>query len=299
MPTLVQGGPESADNFEYAWSSGTLEVYLLSDVGRKRSRNEDACVVCVPEEAAEQRRWGLLLAVADGMGGVSGGALASRTALEALCGAYFEEEVASAPERLRRGVSAANSRIFALAEATPELKGMGTTVSAVAVVGEYAYIAQVGDSRVYHVGPQGRLAQLTEDHSLVAEQVRNGYLSEQEAQNHSLKNLITRAVGTREATKPDLFCLRLREGDRLLACSDGLSNVVSEGRIAEALGHETLQGAGRRLVGQALEGGAPDNVTAAALRVLGPLPRGRRAEGALDVTPYAPGIVGRLRKLFA
>lgn len=298
-PLLIQGGPESVDNFEYAWASTAVEAYLLSDVGRKRTRNEDACVLCVPEDAHEVGRWGILLAVADGMGGVSGGALASRTSLEALSEAFYAEPGAETPERLQRGVAVANSRVFRQASESPELKGMGTTMSAVALQDDLAYIAQVGDSRVYHISSHGKLSQLTEDHSLVAEQVRSGYLSEQEAQNHSLKNLITRAVGTREAAKPDLFCLRLHVGEGLLVCSDGLSNVVADSEIMQALAHDSLQAAGRQLVGKALEGGAPDNVTVAALRVLAPLPRGRRAEGAVDVTPAEPGLMGRLRKLFS
>ena len=161
---------------------------------------------------------------------------------------YFTVPDSTIPERLRTGVEVANQRIYEEAEHHPEYYGMGTTVSAVLVRGDYAYVAQVGDSRVYMSRGNGSIYQLTDDHSLVAEQVRNGYITEEEARNHSLKNLITRAVGTKETINVDLFAVRLRKNDTILICSDGLCGVVNDDDIASALASNSLQGTARVLL---------------------------------------------------
>ncbi len=295
---LTSSGSESSENFEHQWSGDCLQVHLLSDVGRKRSQNEDACMLCMPEEQPAAEQQGILFAVADGMGGVSGGALASRIALDTIAEAFYAIEDGTIPDRLRRSIIAANKRVFDEAASHPEYRGMGTTVSAVAVRHDYAYIGQVGDSRVYLCRHGMPITQLTEDHSLVAEQVRGGLLSEEEARTHSLKNLITRAVGTRENLKVDLFRLHLQQNDNLLICSDGLSNVVSDEEIAQAMSVESLQGVGRLLVGRALRAGAPDNVTAAALRVIRTPRHESPDEDALDVTPSRTSFFQRLKRFF-
>jgi len=176
---------------------------------------------------------------------------------------------------------------------------MGTTVSTLVIRDEWAYIAQVGDSRVYVARNGDIFQQVTEDHSLVAEQIREGYLTEEEARNHSLRNLITRAVGIKETIEVDLYALRIKQGDTILLCSDGLSNMVSDLEMQESLGNGNLQGAGRVLVGRALENGAPDNVTVVLVRVAEPPGKSQPDAGAEMVRLGRKGLLGSLKKLIS
>ena len=198
---------------------------------------------------------------------------------------------------LENALQKANQRVFSEAEQNPEYQGMGTTVSAVVIHGDCAYAAQVGDSRVYMSRPHEPLRQVTDDHSLVAEQVRNGMISEEEARTHSLKNLITRAVGIKDAIKVDLFAFRIRQGDTLLICSDGLSNMVEDHDISETIAMEDLDAAAGRLIEEALGNGGTDNVSVALIRVVGIPPRSRMDEGAAEVTFSHPGFFERLKRL--
>jgi len=291
---LTRIGPEDGGNFEYRWQGKSLEVHLLSDVGKARTQNEDSCILCVPEDETLARDYGHVFAVADGMGGARGGALASRLALETLVETYYRTEERAAPKRLGSAIRAANHRVFEEANNRPGFEGMGTTVSAAVVLGEYVYLAQVGDSRIYLARGRRTVHQLTQDHSFVAEQVRNGLITEDEARQHSLRNLITRAVGTRDTIKVDLFSARLQQDDTLLLCSDGLSNVVTDEEIAKSLTQDTLRGAARTLVGWALEAGGPDNITTVLVRVTEPLPKSRRDPGAVRIHPGRKGLLGRL-----
>jgi protein phosphatase len=292
-------GPEKGGNYEYHWSGAYLDAHLISDVGKKRSRNEDSCAMCAPDDARIVQERGMLFAVADGMGGVSGGDFASRLSLQTLVEEYYARRESNIPARLTESINQANRRIYQEAENHPEFYGMGTTVSALLIDGDHAYIAQVGDSRVYLLRKGEPIWQITDDHSLVAEQVRNGYISEQEARTHSLKNLITRAVGTKDSVNVDLFALQLKQGDTLLICSDGLSNVVIDEQLASAMAGDNLQGAGRVLIGRALEAGAPDNVTAVLVRATAALPRTKIHDGAQKVSSARGGFFGAFRRFIS
>jgi len=292
---LTHGGPDNGENFEYHWNGDYIHAHLLSDVGKKRLHNEDSCIFCAPQDMALLYDRGLLFAVADGMGGASAGELASRLALHTLIEEYYAEKTGVIPERLTESLQAANSRIFAEAEKNPEFRGMGTTVSAVVIHGSSAYVGQVGDSRVYLKRTERKIFQITDDHSLVAEQVRNGYISVQEARNHSLKNLITRAVGIKDTVDSDLFSLRLQEGDLILICSDGLSNMLDDNEISSVLTSESVQSAVRVLIGKALAKGGSDNITAVLLRVAKEPPYRELQEGADEVNVPAPGLFNRLK----
>lgn len=261
------GGPADADNFEHQWQGPYAQAHLLSDVGKKRVHNEDHCLMCIPQDQRLLDSWGMLFAVADGMGGASAGELASRLALHTTIVEYYTSLAEAIPIRLRDALAAANRAVFVESENDPAFHGMGTTVSLVLIHGSCAYVAQVGDSRVYIKRRNERIVQVTDDHSLVAEQVRNGFLSEQEARTHSLRNLITRAVGIRDSVKIDLFALRVQEGDTFLICSDGLTGLVDDAEIADALETESLQGAARMLVGFALDRGGIDNITTVLVRI--------------------------------
>jgi protein phosphatase len=295
---LTQTGPEDGGNFEAQWEGDFLQAHVLTDIGVKRKRNEDSCGLCVPQDKALAGARGLFFAVADGMGGVNGGAFASRLALQTMIQEYFSMAEGTAPERLGAAVEMANRRIYEEAENNPDYKGMGTTVSAVLILDEHIYVAQVGDSRVYLKRNGQKLWQITHDHSLVAEQVRSGIISEEEARTHALKNLITRAVGTKDYVKVDLFTTQIKEGDTLMICSDGLCGVVEDMEIGECLARSNPQGAARKLVGLAIEGGGPDNISAVVVRVTQVPPKGEKQPGAEEVSPSANGFMAMLRRIF-
>jgi len=296
---FTQMGPPDTQNYEYHWTGEYLEVHLLSDVGHKRKSNQDACLLCVPQDENLASRRGVMFAVADGMGGANAGELASRLALESLIEGYYLSPSPNLPNRLRDALEEASRRIFSEAGQNPERHGMGTTLSVLVIHGDWAYIAQVGDSRVYLARPRHAIIQVTNDHSLVAEQVRNGYISQEEARTHSLKNLITRAVGIKETVKVDLFSLRVQQGDTFLICSDGLCNLVKDDEIEQALENESLQSAARVLVGRALHEGGTDNITTAVIRLTSaPSPRPFES-GAEPVEVPKPGIMHRLGRLLS
>jgi len=292
---LTQTGPVDGGNFEYHWAGDFAEAYLLSDVGRKRKRNEDTCAFCIPEDRELFEKRGMLFAVADGMGGASAGDFASHLAVSVILDDYYRGHASTTPDGLQNAIEEANRVVFAESEMSAERRGMGTTVSLLLVRGDCAYIAQVGDSRVYVARENERLFQITADHSLVAEQVRNGFLSAEEARNHSLKNLITRAVGIKTSVKVDLFAFRLQQHDTLLLCSDGLSNLVNDDEIAGLMASENLKVAGRRLVGRALNEGGSDNITAVLLRITQP-PTPRQFDPGVQEAFIPPS--GLLRKFW-
>ena len=296
---LTRRGPEHGGNFEYEWADGYLASHYISDVGRKREHNEDSVAFCAPEDGELLEARGCLYAVADGMGGASAGELASQLALESAVESFYTGTIESVPQKLRAAIERANARVFNEAEKHPEFKGMGTTFSALVIHGDCAYVGQVGDSRVYFSRGEGRFQQITEDHSLVAEQLRSGLISEEEAENHSLKNLITRAVGIKPEVSVDLFSLRLQEGDSFLICSDGLCNLVEDEDIADALVMDNLRDAARILVGKALEAGGNDNVSVALVRVEAAPPNIVPLNGGcVEVNVARPSLFERLRSLF-
>ena len=293
-------GPPHGGNYELSWQGPFLKSYLITDIGRKRRKNEDSFVICAPEcnDLSEQR--GILFAVADGMGGAVAGEHASQLALQVISDNYYNVHYEPAPKALLRALSAANEQIFREAESDPKYSGMGTTISAVVVQGEWAYIAQVGDSRVYLLRDKLGLNQITQDHSLVAEQVRSGLLSEEEARTHSLKNLITRAVGIKDSVSVDLYAVRLKREDTLLICSDGLSNSLTEKEITQAISNGDIKSGTRKLVEQALNRGGSDNITSICIRVTDAPPKTNLQAGAQEVRlGQQETIIGKIRSLFA
>ncbi len=294
----VEYGPLDGKNYECAWKGDFLAAHLLSDVGRKRKNNEDSCIMCAPEDTEIAARRGLLFAVADGMGGALAGEHASRLALQTLVHEYFGDATRSAPEALHHAVGRANAKIFEEAQLNSEFEGMGTTVSSLAILGTWAYIAQVGDSRVYLVRDSSRVHQLTQDHSLVAEQVRNGLISEEEARTHSLRNLITRAVGIKADVQIDSFAVPVKKGNTFLLCSDGLSGHVPDNLIGETLAAADLAIATRKLVDLALQDGGTDNVTTLTLRVTAPPPESQLQNGAQEIDLSQTSFLGRIKSFF-
>ena len=221
-----------------------------------------------------------LYVVADGMGGHAAGEVASQEAVDTVLGMVrrgyasveqFQHEgptgdnVRGVQRLLESAVQAATYMVFAIAENDPDQKGMGTTVSALLVMESHAVVAQVGDSRVYLVR-ENKVYQLTEDHTLVAWQVKQGIISEAEAALSPHKNVITRAVGSRDYVQVDTQCVEVGPGDRFLVCSDGLHGYLTDEEIPSilALGPED---AVSRLIDVANARGGRDNITAVVVEV--------------------------------
>lgn len=229
-----------------------LEHFGVTDAGKVRENNEDSLLV---GEGRDQT----LLAVADGIGGFEAGEVASSIAVEVL-------KELEPGEPFGNAVREANRRILAAARGDGRLSGMGTTVVAARFSGSReepeAEVAHVGDSRAY-ILRNGELTQMTEDHSLVAELVRSGDLTRDQAAEHPQKNLITRALGATEEVEADTTSLPVEAGDRLLLCSDGLTDMIRDGRIESILSEspEDPEPSARRLVSAALEAGGNDNIT--------------------------------------
>lgn len=238
-------------------------AWAASDVGRRREHNEDS--FCTDAEA------GLFL-VADGMGGHAGGKTASQlaadvlrrevvSALPVLREAPAAEGSRGASSVLEQGVEMACREVHERARAVPELDGMGTTITALLLGPHGGALAHVGDSRAYLVR-DGALLQLSEDHSLVQEQLRLGLINDEQARSSRLRNVITRSVGVEPSVTPDLLPLSPRPGDRFLLCSDGLSNYVEPAEVVMVLRSHLLAKAPEIFVDLANERGGADNVTA-------------------------------------
>ena len=220
-----------------------------TDAGRKRRRNEDSIVVDPP-----------LFAVADGMGGAQAGEVASRLAAAAFR-EFHEADDLAAEERVRAIIQEANRRIYERATSDAEVSGMGTTITAALLESGSVSIGHVGDSRAYRLR-EGRLEQLTEDHSLVADLMRSGRLSPEEAETHPQRSVITRALGTDAVVDVDTFTVEASPGDVFLLCSDGLTTMVADEDILAIVADAgPLEDAAKALVKAANRGGGEDNVT--------------------------------------
>jgi PPM family protein phosphatase len=230
------------------------DSFAKSDTGRQRRSNEDRAFEQAP-----------LFAVADGMGGARAGEVASKIVVET-----FSEglpDSGSDEERLATAVREANRRINDLAQEDPDRAGMGTTVTAVYVGRDAISVAHVGDSRGYRFR-DGELERLTTDHSLVEELKRRGRLTEEEAEEHPQKSVITRALGPEARVEVDTLTYPAKPGDIYLLCSDGLTGMVSEDGIARILGEAgSLRDAGQTLIREANEAGGRDNITVVLFRL--------------------------------
>lgn len=240
-------------------------VFGISDVGMRRERNEDSYLI--------NGDLGLYI-VADGMGGHVGGEFASKLAvktIEEIMDKIAKNSETSIlednsikpndfPSQLRYVIEVASHKIYKEAKKDPSLKGMGTTSVVLLVRNGRVYIANVGDSRAYLIR-KGKIVQLTEDHSLVGEQLRAGVISEYAAKGHKLKNIITRSVGFQDDVEIDVLSKVPQEGDKFLLCSDGLTNMVEDGEILEVAEDNNPEEACHILVDMANTRGGDDNIT--------------------------------------
>jgi len=221
----------------------------FTDPGRKRRRNEDSFVIDPP-----------LFAVADGMGGAQAGEVASRLAAAAFR-EFHDVDDLDPEERLTAIIQEANRRIYERAAGDAQVSGMGTTITAALVGGDALVIGHVGDSRAYRLR-SGRFEQLTDDHSLVADLVRSGRLTPEEADAHPQRSVITRALGTDREVDVDTFVVPVQAGDLFLLCSDGLTTMIEDDEIRDLLSAtRDLEQAGKGLVKAANKAGGEDNIT--------------------------------------
>lgn len=228
--------------------AGILSAFR-TDVGKVRANNQDAPIV------SEKLR---LYGVADGMGGHKGGEVASTSARDDL----LRELEGKTPSvaALSGAIEEVNRQIYHQQEHDDALTGMGTTLSVLWMSDNFVYIGHVGDSRVYLLR-DGEFRQMTLDHSLVEQLVREGVLTEEEAQNHPMRNIITRAIGTDESVEVDVVVEERRKGDLWLACSDGLHGLVDDRQMRDALRQYAPEKAADLLLKAALDAGGRDNVT--------------------------------------
>jgi len=252
----------------------TIESRGLTDVGKVRTTNQDSFLV---------DSIGKLFIVADGMGGHAGGEVASQVCVREIS-AFIKKnqeiftDSSTSSNSLNRGlpdpkvnillsdaVNYASTKIYERALEEPNLKGMGTTATVLKVVDDYAYCAHVGDSRLYLLRC-GYIYQLTNDHSLVEEQLRAGLLTKAEAQIHHLRNVITRSVGYQEEEEVDTISIRIENQDMFMLCTDGLHGKLSENIISEIITAHKLNGVDR-LIAKANECGGEDNITLIVLSV--------------------------------
>ncbi len=237
-----------------------------TDLGCVRENNEDKFEFFQPDDEDILASKGAFYAVADGMGGHAAGQIASEIALKTAIRAYYADSSPMVVDSLRAAVQQANGIIYDLSRAIVERNGMGTTLTALVVRGEEAFIAQVGDSRCYRL--RGNcIEQLTDDHSWVNEQVKRGALSAEEATMSPFKNVITRSIGNAPSVEIDMFTHELEAGDQFLLCSDGLSNEVTPHDMRDAMKSSSPSQAAWDLVNLAIEHGGSDNCTVLILKV--------------------------------
>jgi protein phosphatase len=251
-----------------------VEQAHRSDTGRQRDANEDSYLARPP-----------VFAVADGMGGAQAGEVASRVAAESFDAVERGNE---SPEAYLRAIAkTANARIHRLAQADSSRSGMGTTLTAALVEDDEVGLAHVGDSRAY-LFRDGELKLLTSDHSLVEELRRQGRLTDEQAEDHPQRSIITRALGPEREVEVDTMTYRARPGDVYLLCSDGLTTMMREDQIAAVLRDEpSLEAAADRLVREANQAGGRDNITVVAFRLAEAVAPAEREDGATLVGPAA------------
>lgn len=242
-----------------------MKAFSVTDIGVKRKINQD--YVFSSENAVGS--FPNLFIVADGMGGHKAGDYASRSCVETVVESVKNSRLKTPVGVLEEAIGAANRRIFSDAASNSELEGMGTTlVAAVIAENNILYVANIGDSRLYIVNNK-EIKQITEDHSLVEEMVKNGEIERSEARFHPNKNIITRAVGISRNVVPDYFEVQLKENDTVLMCSDGLSNMVDEEYIKRTINRfiDDIDKAADRLVKTANENGGKDNISIVLVQV--------------------------------
>lgn len=237
-----------------------MKISAGTDTGMVRQSNQDAYV------GGELPSGGFYAVVCDGMGGHAGGNVASTLAVDRISGELKKNfrknmSVSSIKNMIESAVVLANLDVFDAANENEELSGMGTTAVVAVFSGDLCVIGNVGDSRCYHIAG-GKIAQITRDHSLVQEMVDAGLITEAEAEHHPRKNIITRALGIAEDVETDFFELTFEREDKLLLCSDGLTNNADNKEILSIIEESDFDGCAQKLIDFANSNGGSDNITA-------------------------------------
>lgn len=245
-----------------------LQIGFKCNRGVVRKNNEDACFLIPSHD---------VYIVADGVGGNNSGEVASSTAVESLA-AFIKAnnlESCETPEEIfgffTEAIDTANSEVFRIGNEEENCRGMATTVVMTYIRDGSAYLTNIGDSRAY-LFRAGRLKRITKDHTYVNELIDKGVITEREAENHSQKNVITKALGAEPQVEPDFYKVDLQEKDLMMLCSDGLYGEVGEGRIAEILNNAQNRGTGMNdlcadFVDEAILAGGRDNITVICIRI--------------------------------
>ena len=233
-----------------------MRIYSATDVGQKRKMNQDY-VFATADPVGNLPN---LFVVADGMGGHNAGDYASSHAVGTVVDEIRQDADFNPIKVIRHAIESANTEIITQAQNDENLRGMGTTMVVATIVGHYAYVANVGDSRLYLVNQQ--ILQVTKDHSLVQEMVRMGEINADQARKHPDKNMITRAMGAEGSVDIDFFDVKLEPGNVILMCSDGLSNMVEDSQIREIISdtEKNLEEKGKILISEANRNGGKDNI---------------------------------------
>lgn len=240
-----------------------MKTFSITDTGRLRNNNQD-CVFCEENTVGQFPN---LFLVADGMGGHQAGDTASRMCIDEVVRQMQDANARTPVSAFEKAIEVANEKILEKASQDSALSGMGTTLVGMTIENNVAYIVNVGDSRLYLL--RNELKQITVDHSLVEEMVQSGEIQKEEMRTHPNKNIITRALGTDLAVRPDCFEIEVDEGDVILLCSDGLSNMLEDEQI-ETIVRENIEDmrlAGTCLVEQANEAGGKDNISVILVRL--------------------------------
>lgn len=234
-----------------------MRAYGKTNVGLMRTINQDSIFVSMTPVGKLPN----LFIVADGMGGHKAGDVASKTSIEEFVKYVCTTNMTDPANILDAGIMEINKIIVKLAESNRDYQGMGTTFVAATIVDNHVYIANVGDSRLYLINSD--IQQITRDHSLVEEMVRLGQIAKEEARTHFKKNVITRAVGAEVTVTADIFEIETDTDDKLLLCSDGLTNMVEDYEIKKIIqSSDDIESAVHRLIDQANENGGKDNISA-------------------------------------
>ena len=233
-----------------------MRIYSATDVGQKRKMNQDY----VFASADPVGNLPNLFVVADGMGGHNAGDYASSHAVGTVVEEIRQDADFNPIKVIRHAIESANTEIITQAQNDENLRGMGTTMVVATIVGHYAYVANIGDSRHYLVNEQN--LQVKKDDSLVQEMIRMGEINAEQARNHPDKNIITRALGAERTVDIDFFDLKLEPGNVILMCSDGLSNMVEDSQIREIISdtEKNLEEKGKILISEANRNGGKDNI---------------------------------------
>ncbi|HME35606.1 MAG TPA: Stp1/IreP family PP2C-type Ser/Thr phosphatase [Candidatus Sulfotelmatobacter sp.] len=245
-----------------------IEAASLTDVGRQRSNNEDSYLYWEPSSDEDFRRKGRLAVVADGMGGYEGGQEASRLAVETVRSIYDNAFGADPQATLIEAFASAHQNIQRFATEHPQFYGMGTTCTAVSIVGRQLCFAHVGDSRLYLIRGE-TITRLTRDHSYVGRLVESGIVRSEDAESHPQRHILTAALGSGREVTPHVpeHPVPLEQGDSLLLCTDGLWGLVGDPELSQIVRSNAPAEACQKLVNMALERGGPDNITLLVLRI--------------------------------